>query len=452
MGSVKAPGCLLGTLLLGGVVLGGGGTTNPGNEYLLLLLIAVALPISTAVADLSAVFRRDPVGSTFLLLVVMFPLVQLVPLPVPVWQHLPGRNDSVQVLAALGDSQRWMSFTQFPGRTLAVTLSLAPALLVALLVASMSRSNRMLGLAIILCATVLSAGVGFLQFAAGPDRVVSMYDYVHRGFAIGFFANRNAQADLIAIALVVLVVMVERRPQAIATWSGRFLVAGTMLILVLAAVLTGSRAGMAMLVVPALMAVWLGRAILTRWSTAGLVVGVGVAVVSLALAFSHTSLSRVGNRFTPDDNRQRIWQDSVDVAARYQPVGSGMGNFVPLQQVSERLEVIGPTIANRAHNDYLEVWIEGGLPAVLLLVAMVVFVGLRIAGALQSRDPDRRTAAIFAAGVFLIFAFHSTVDYPLRTMTHLVVAAFAFACLLLPPEQDSAAAVHRELGRSASAR
>ncbi len=63
------------------------------------------------------------------------------------------------------------------------------------------------------------------------------------------------------------------------------------------------------------------------------------------------------------------------------------------------------------HNDFLELFLEGSLFAVLLIVAYVVLVVRRcIVGHLV----DMQKAA--ALGIFFVL-IHSIVDYPLRTLS-----------------------------------
>ena len=109
-----------------------------------------------------------------------------------------------------------------------------------------------------------------------------------------------------------------------------------------------------------------------------------------------------------------------------------MGSFREVYRQFEPLQSLGEfTFANHAHNELLQNTIEGGLPA---LVLMLVFVGVVVASALAllrrggGADPWRR-AALVSASVPLI---HSLVDYPLRTLACGILLALALAVLLSP--------------------
>ena len=68
---------------------------------------------------------------------------------------------------------------------------------------------------------------------------------------------------------------------------------------------------------------------------------------------------------------------------------------------------------NNAHNDYLQLALEGGLPAVLLIVVGISWIVVRTKAIWQDRsaDPFAQAATIATATILA----HSLVDYPLRT-------------------------------------
>ena len=87
---------------------------------------------------------------------------------------------------------------------------------------------------------------------------------------------------------------------------------------------------------------------------------------------------------------------------------------------------------NRAHNDWVESWLEGGLASaavVCVLVACYVFLAYR---SWRAADPKLRLVAYGRAGsicVGLLLA-HSIVDYPLRTTALMVMVAISCAFML----------------------
>jgi O-antigen ligase len=92
------------------------------------------------------------------------------------------------------------------------------------------------------------------------------------------------------------------------------------------------------------------------------------------------------------------------------PLGVGYGNFQAAYQVYESREAIRGFYVNHAHNDYLEVVLEGGTPAALLIAGYFLMVVQQL---LRVRHSHFHKAAFLA---ILFVLIHSFVDYPLRTM------------------------------------
>jgi O-antigen ligase len=345
--------------------------------------------------------------------------VQLVPLPPALWQVLPGRAGATAALAGEGG---WRPWSLVPDDTLAAALALVPATVMTVLVAALDPPARVRLLAVLVAIGAAAALLGLVQFMAGADRPLSFYAAVHHGWGIGFFANRNAQADLLAIALGGGVLLAERYRERLRSAAAQVAVVGGLLLILAGGVVTGSRMGLAMLTLPVL----LGLAVAQRH--ASLLALAGAATAGLMLV-GGTTLDQVVARAGDPGNRVAIWSDAITVARTHAPVGAGMGSFATVFPAAERLEHVEPTIANRAHNDWLELAIEGGVPALLLVAAALAFVARRAARGWRDPDPDRRLLARFAGLTAAVLALHSTVDYPLRTLTLLTVAALALAGL-----------------------
>lgn len=426
------PPALLLTLAVG---LGGGGSPAPGPELivewaaLLMFAIAVAQGLRPGAA-----WAADRTWTVAIGAICLFPLLQLLPLPPTVWQALPGRAPAVAALQAAGVADGWRPWSLLPDGGVAAALALVPAVVLALMTARLSLPGRIRVVIALALLGGVAALLGVVQFILGPDRPLSLYGYVHQGFGIGFFANRNAQADLMAVALIAAILLADRFRHRLTTPPARVGAALALLLLLVGGVVTGSRMGAVVLVIPVPLGVVLAGRRARRW-------GVIAALCGVALLVGGTALDRVTGRVHDDGNRLDLWTDSVVAARGVAPAGAGMGSFVPLFEAAERLDVVGPTYANRAHNDYLELAIEGGAPALMLLAALGVFAGRRSRRNWGSADPDARLMARFGGLTLLVFAVHSTVDYPLRTLTLLGIAGVATGALAFPPP-----ASHRRRG------
>ena len=78
---------------------------------------------------------------------------------------------------------------------------------------------------------------------------------------------------------------------------------------------------------------------------------------------------------------------------------------------------------NHAHDDYVELWLEGGLPAAALIAAALGLIAWQLRKNLRgARKRQAQRCNTGACGLgpplsLLLIALHSIVDYPLRTLT-----------------------------------
>src|SRR3546814_8239585 len=108
-------------------------------------------------------------------------------------------------------------------------------------------SSDLLGLLSALA--LLSLGVGVLQLVSGNGNWFQFYGSTNYGFATGFQASRNAQADLLIIssmAFAAWAVTNRRIMQSRQAWIAACVV---VFVLWLAVVVTGSRSGVAMILI-----------------------------------------------------------------------------------------------------------------------------------------------------------------------------------------------------------
>lgn len=420
-------------LLLTAIVFGGGGSPAPTTEALVQL---VALAVLGAAVLFGArplrLWRQDRRWSVVTVAVLLFPLLQLLPLPPEIWSRLPGRENMSEALTIAGRSADWRPWSMLPDGGIAALLALVPAAVVALLTARLPLPARVRLVATLAVLGGVAGLLGLMQFIRGFDHPLSLYADIHRGWGIGFFANRNAQADLLAIALIAAVLLVHHYRERLRSTPARAGAAAGLLVGLAAGVATGSRMGIAVLAVPVLLALFLAGRRAPGLATA-------LAAGAALLLVGGTALDRVVDRAADPGNRTEIWGDSLFVAAAVAPIGAGMGSFVPLYAAAERLDHVQPTIANRAHNDYLELAIEGGVPALTLLAALLALVATRTWRGWRQSDPDRRLLARFTGLTALVFVLHSTVDYALRTLTLLCIAGVAWGGVAFAPPRPHGA-------------
>lgn len=176
-----AVACIAGVLLAVAVLLGGGGSPAPVPEAIIELAALAGLMIASVlgVRPLDAM-RSDPWLAALIAAILLFPLLQLVPLP-PMWEHLPGREAAAAALAAAGEGGGWQPWSLLPDATLAGALALIPAAVLLLLAGSLPVRERVRLVAVLAALGGAAALLGLVQFMRGADAVLSLYDEVHRG-------------------------------------------------------------------------------------------------------------------------------------------------------------------------------------------------------------------------------------------------------------------------------
>ncbi|MEM7289938.1 MAG: hypothetical protein AAF412_06165, partial [Pseudomonadota bacterium] len=110
-------------------------------------------------------------------------------------------------------------------------------------------------------------------------------------------------------------------------------------------------------------------------------------------------------------------EHAMKAAFDHFPISVGFGKCQLKYQSYESSGIIVNKYLNHAHNDFLELFLEGSLFAVILLVGYFVLVAHRcVVGQLV----DMQKAAL--VGIIFV-SIHSMVDYPLRTLSLGVVFA-----------------------------
>ena len=412
------------------IIFGGGGTPSPSTE---LVVELAALAAIVAWAWLAAKDRRystiEVDRPLFLVaaLVVAVPLLQLVPLPPAIWHNLPGREGEVQALALVGGDNAWMPLSLSPPRTIASALALIPPVAMLFMTLRLRGRDRQRLVGVFAALGVLAAVVGVVQLASGNANWLRFYPGSEGGFATGFQANRNADADVLLIAAMGLVAWWKGGGEFRNLRQAPSVVAALLVFLLLSVVLTGSRTGVVLILVAAVAsAAMILRIMATKNRRVIAAVLLSVVVVGGSVYFlsGNARVQRTLTRFGSEDAvRPEIWKDTIYAIGQYWPAGSGVGTFQPVFAAAERLEFVRPDFSNRAHNDYLEFALEAGIVAPVVLLVVVIFAAVRLKRLLSGADSGKqRTVGILVLGAFLVLLFHSLVDYPERSLSLAVVS------------------------------
>lgn len=428
---------LVATMLAMLMLVGGGGSPAPRAE-LAAQLVALCGFAAWQLLSPARPARLDPLVLAAMLLLATLPLIQLVPLPPQLWHALPGRGAERAALRLAGAEHAWMPLSLTPAGTFAAALSLIPPLVVFGMVARLAPAERSALLGIVVVGATLSAVVGVVQLAGGTAGTARLYGSTGASYASGLFANRNAAADLLLVGLVAMTALAPARPELLRPQSARMAWAALALFLLLSVVLTRSRAGTLLAVVPLAAALFAARPLLRAPRRGLLVAAALVATLAVGALHGNAVLQHSWQRFAlAADDRANLRADTRYAITRSWPVGTGIGSFVPVFIAAERLDSVDATRPNRAHNDYLEFTLEAGAAAPALLFAAAGAIAWRVASLLRTPSAERGTHLLFALGTLAIFALHALVDYPMRAITLACLAALAIGLLADPPEEPA---------------
>jgi hypothetical protein len=391
-------------------------------------------------------------------------MVQLVPLPPGLWSVLPFRDKATSAFTAFGAATKWAPLSLTPEATIVGSLNLIAPVALLLCVVCLGFKERRLLTLIALAFGFINAFLGLLQLSQGPETPLSFYKYGGTSDSVGLFANRNHEAALLYSLTPLAAAWIgglapalsirNRRGELNSAAMVKLLAAGvTTFVLVVATLMTRSRAGVILL-----MFALLGGFFLQPWRQLqrgkSRVGGVYVIVALLAMMLGlQYGLYKIMMRFDDDafaDARIVIAETTTRAALRALPFGTGLGSFPQVYPSIERpADLLADRFVNLAHNDPLQLVLETGLPGLALLLGFFFWFFLRCrwvwrGGDQQGRffesvDATRQDATAIdlliarAATISLaLLMLHSFVDYALRT--NALMGLFAVYCaLLIPP-------------------
>lgn len=392
-------------------VLGGNTRTDIVSDALVetLLLIAALFVLFTS--------PRRPMPpylglATLALLAAV--VVQLVPLPIGVAKLFwpPAVRDSFD-LAGTSASFGFLS-TDVPA-TLGTFKVLATAIVFFWACQTLDTARRLVLLRYFLLGWVVQISAGLLQAVSTQYRAIS--GVLPYPFAAGFFANQNHFAVFVDCGIPFLT-FAMLRGQRMAGLAGLAVCA-----LLLLAV--GSRSGLGLGILVFFVAFFLAGG-----SRGLLAVMAGVTVTGAGALLFSGALQRVifRNAINSPDRLtfvRRTWNGILDSWL----LGSGYGTFPHVYLIYEDASDVTTEYANHAHNDYAELVLEGGVLALVLILAYLAF--YVFAWTRRSRlVPDQiRETCTKALLVLLPILLQSLVEYPLRVWS--VLTAFVYANAIL---------------------
>ncbi len=442
------------------IVLFTGGASRPDVTSLLILRPAAFLFLGYACLVITRQ-QFDLVRAPFILLscLAALMLLQLIPLPPSIWSSLPQRDVIYEVSKDLGLQDLWRPISLVPSRTLNSLMSLSVPAAAMMLFAILDDNARRKVPLVIIVMGVASMLLGLLQVAGPIDGLLYTYAITNNGVMVGFFANRNHHAVFLACMIPIATGVLFDR---ISSKRGRkidqnFLhiaLTISLMVFVLSYVLvTGSRSGtllafVGLLIAAMLWALWLmlqsshsadagsvnGNAITRRIALRKNVKFVPIVLVIILLGLAAAiysdrdfALIRYQQLNDVEELREKTYPVLVQMAKTHFSIGTGFGSFEWLYKMWEPDDLLTTSYLNQAHNDGLQWVIEGGIPALAILVSLFWMMYRRGFELVRKLRNNSRVYFVSIAAFFvvLICVAASLADYPLRTPIMMVLFTFA---------------------------
>lgn len=357
-------------------------------------------------------------------------LLQLCPLPAGLLERLTGRDYPLS-----GARLSSLSLDPFSTRThFLILLTCLVAFYLAQIVGQDERRKKRLVVSLVALGT-LEAFYGLAQYLAGWQNI---FVYVKRDDleeATGTYINRNHYAGLLEMILPFSLALVFyeygelRRNGAPPMSRARKMITGSTLqrlilwlgiAVVLFAAILFSRSRMGIVAASASQLAVFGLAAAARFQEkTGLVLAASFILLSLGLAIwigPGPILGRfesVGQEYTlGDESRLSIWRDTGELIRQHPWLGTGLGTF-PVAFTAVQTTFLGKFV-NHAHDDFLELSSDLGIPAALALFVSILFVLARAVRSFLSAGRNfERVVALGCAGSLFAILLHSLADFNL---------------------------------------
>lgn len=361
--------------------------------------------------------------------ITLVPLWQLLPLPQALGMGGEARTLIATDLALAGVAVSGVQASLWPRATEQALWSLLPALAMFLAALTVGSPSRRRLLQLVLGLALASAAFAFFQLSLPDGSPLLLYPSGGRNFG-GLFANRNHQGSALAMgAVIACAFFIDGRRRARDDdgyrrhWLYAFLAIACVVMIPLADGSAAVLLVMTGLVVVALLMGALRRP--ERRSGSGLLRLAGLAIAAVVTVASALAWQQV------DTDRREFASQTLQIGRQQAPLGTGVGSYVPVYAQLHTMTQARTPVINHAHNEYVQWWLEGGVPA---LLAIVFALGLFAwAGGQVLMRVDSRRLRVVAAPAWtcvLVLLLHSLVDFPLRT-TALMATSGLLAGLLL---------------------
>ena len=397
--------------------------------------------------------RRAKFALLLLSLWLIWCSLQLVPVPHWLWSKLGDRaivESGLELLGLSAEQPLPISLSPRESR-LSLAASLPPIAVFLMIIATGDRRIFSQLNWIIPILGAISAIFGIAQVSVVQEPDLYLYEVTSIGSAVGFFANANHQACFLIMCLPFMAANIRNGSKEQGSgdaYNAKLIACISLFLLILIGILTtGSGAGYLLLIPTLLLSLLIGaKSLSSKKMKIGLpLILLATIVFSALIISSNPTLTGPGVADVDASRVSRVemWKLSLEAAADHWLVGTGLGSFHEVYSLYEEPYSVTRAYANQAHNDYLQIVIELGLPGIMLSICGIVFFCRLFLQVWFRQDEKLGHQRRAAASALLVVLLHSVVDYSLRTPAVCSLAAACFALLLVSPRH-----VQRRGGRS----
>jgi O-antigen ligase len=348
-------------------------------------------------------------------LAVVWLAVQIVPLnllPHPSW-------------ASLEDSGRG-AISAEPGETLGMLVRYVSYGLFFLLAVQVfvnrSRAHRLLQ--VLFWVAVGESILALASLYEFGDVLLFFKKVAYEGNATGTFVNRNTFATFVAMGMVIGVALLfgdgrngenTRLPWLTRIFGRQGVIVVGMLVIAFGVAASQSRMGIFVAGAGSLTVL-----VLSLFRVDGtrrfLAIAIIMCIIGGAMTLALTGgifFERLWNVDQSADGRMAVYAQTVDLIAQHPLLGSGGGSFEDTFNAIRHPPVSSDVIWNRAHNLYLELSVDLGIPVAAGVVLAVLLLAWRCLGAAFRRQESWEMPAA-SIGATVLVGLHSMVDFSMQ--------------------------------------
>lgn len=272
---------------------------------------------------------------------------------------------------------------------------------------------------------------GLIAEVSGGQTIVGLDKWAYHDSLTSTFVNRNSFATFAGLSAIAALGMAIRsiqteeelesaRARQVIRPPSRFglasiLCAIALIILVLALVLTRSRAGLVASGVGLSTVVWAW--FYRRGRLPGIPILVGGIIVSTVVVLVAAGGGTFERKAEEDgaslSGRPWLFQRTISAIADQPGTGHGGGSFESYFQSYKNAEFGGVYSISKAHNSYLEFASDAGIPALVLLLAIYGWIVMSCFTGIRMRKQDAVYPAIGLAAAVMV-GLHALVDFSVQ--------------------------------------